>query len=239
MSGSTHSEPDLRPLAYELPRAPRIAVEGWLARLQAVALITALLAGVQAQLLGNLPDTGHKASDKAIRIFAYAGLCANIGSTLSAVLLLLAITTVPTSARHLYVSCSHSYPRRLFSTNTTQPPDETDVDAQKLLLNAQAEAQLLRAFGVARGFELMTQHCLITFLAGVICTFLQVGMAAWLQEGNAIGIVVLFAVMGCLLPPIYVFCFLMSPHRCDECHKERLARRNNDHEMHGMNNVNM
>jgi len=32
-----------------------------------------LLAGVQAQLLGNLPESGNRASLKAIRIFAYAG----------------------------------------------------------------------------------------------------------------------------------------------------------------------
>ncbi|KAH7100151.1 hypothetical protein BKA62DRAFT_707765 [Auriculariales sp. MPI-PUGE-AT-0066] len=230
MSRSPRVEPPLFPFAYDLPQAPKVAVETWIPRLQAVALITALLGSLQGQILGNLPKSGNKATDMALRLFAYSGLCANIGATFSAVLMLLSVTSVPTTARLLYVSCRHSYPRRLFVPNGP-PPQVTDRRAQELLLRPtkmsllqtfgiEPDVHLLRAFGVSRGFEILAQHCLVMFLTGVIFTFVQVAMMAWIIEGRTVGIILEFVVIACLLPPLCMFLFFATPHKCTECSRE-------------------
>jgi len=121
---------ELRPFDYELPSTTKGIVDTWVVRLQAVAIVTALLAQIELSLIGALPaaaDPPH-ASDVAVRFFGYSGLVLNLGATLSAVLLLLAVTSVPTAARRLYVSCSHGYPRKVFD-HASESPDDTTPDA--------------------------------------------------------------------------------------------------------------
>jgi len=107
---------DLRPFDYELPQAPKSIVDTWVTRLQAVAIVTALLASVEVSFVGTLqpPSGNDPASDVALRFFGYAGMILNLGATLSAVLLLLAVTQVPTSARRMYMTCRHGFPRKVF-----------------------------------------------------------------------------------------------------------------------------
>jgi len=116
---SETAQGDLRPLEYELPSAPQNLVNSWVTRLQAVAIVTALLAQIEAGLVGGMasqdPET---ATDVAARFFGYSGLILNLGATLSAVLLLLAVTSIPTASRRLYMSCSHGYPRKIFEYNS-------------------------------------------------------------------------------------------------------------------------
>ncbi|KZV83717.1 hypothetical protein EXIGLDRAFT_777263 [Exidia glandulosa HHB12029] len=218
---------DLKPFAYDLPTAPRIAVENWLARLQAITIVTALFAGVQSQLLGGLPDDLGRASDTALRFFAYAGLFLNIGGTLSSVLLLIAVTSMPVTARHLYVSCPHSYPRQMFPRRRQGDgdyPEWENNDAQRMLLNSEGDAQLLRAFGIARGWDIILFHCLLSFVGGAVFTFVQIAFTAWIAERTVIAALVLpFAIFG-VAPPLYVLFFLMGPHQCLDCAAER--RRN-------------
>lgn len=77
---------------------------------------TALLAQVEGSLIGSLPDPKDDApaSDIALRFFGYAGLIFNLGATLSSVLLLLCVTSIPTAARRIYMTCSHKFPRKVF-----------------------------------------------------------------------------------------------------------------------------
>ncbi|CAL1708924.1 unnamed protein product [Somion occarium] len=112
----SESEDDLKPFEYELPQTPLNVINSWVVRLQAVAIVTALLAQIEVSLIGMLEDVGNSppASDTAVRIFGYSGLILNLGATLSAVLLLLAVTSVPTAARRLYMTCRHGYPRKVF-----------------------------------------------------------------------------------------------------------------------------
>ncbi|KAG6919668.1 hypothetical protein DXG01_002611 [Tephrocybe rancida] len=113
---------------------------------------TALLAGTEAQLIGSLPNrvADPPASDTALRFFAYSGLLLNLGATLSTILLLIAVASLPTTARQIYVSCPHSYPRKVFHGHASHVSE-----LNKRLIEGQGETYILRAFGIARGWSFM------------------------------------------------------------------------------------
>jgi len=116
MSRYNRDQDKLRPFEYALPDTTKTIVDSWVARLQAVAVVTALVASIEISLLGVLPPAANppRASDTAVRFFGYSGFILNLAATLSSVLLLLAVASVPTASRRLYVTCSHGYPRQVF-----------------------------------------------------------------------------------------------------------------------------
>jgi len=226
----------LRPLDYELPHAPKIAVESWSSRLQAVALVTVLFCGVQAQLISGFPPDTGTAADVALRFFGYSGLLLNLGGTLSAVLLLIAITSVPVVARHLYMHCAHSYPRKLFEVAENNRHFAPNPNASTVTLPTIAreisealftdgDAKLLRAFGVARGWDILLLHCIFCFTTGCVCAFLQIALSLWIGSRTVVAAVIMPATFVAVVPPLLVFFRLMGGHPCPECDEEKKAKR--------------
>ncbi|EJD54559.1 hypothetical protein AURDEDRAFT_156342 [Auricularia subglabra TFB-10046 SS5] len=207
---------DLKPLAYELPVTVKMTMENWLARLQAIAIITVLFAGVQSQLIASLPNDDHRGFDVALRFFAYGGLFLNLGDTLSAVLLLVAITSLPLSARYLYVSCQHSFPRQMFRLDGSDPAREAG-DLQDILLKRDSDTQLLRAFGIARGWATIMNHCILSFILGCVFTFIQVALTVWIAERVLAAALFLPLALFGVLPPLCVFFGFMGPPECSQC----------------------
>ncbi|KAG5731729.1 hypothetical protein E4T56_gene741 [Termitomyces sp. T112] len=206
------------PLDYELPKTPKGAMDAWMPRLQAVAVVTALLAGIEAQLISNLPSptvTPH-ASSTVLRFFAYSGLILNLGATLSTILLLIAVASLPTTARQIYVSCPHSYPRNVFHRRAEYIDELNDH-----LIDGQGETYLLRAFGIARGWSFMLRHCIACFLGGCLCSFVHIGLGLWLEEGTVVAAILMPAVAFSFVPPFVAFTFYMNSPACHECRKER------------------
>ncbi|KAI0790419.1 hypothetical protein C8Q75DRAFT_115487 [Abortiporus biennis] len=114
----------------ELPKAPKTIMDMWVTRLQAVAVVTALLAQVEVSLISNLPDPSEEtALNIALVIFAYAGFICNMAATVSSVVLLLAATQVPTTARRLYIKCEHQIPRTIFHYETHLRHKRRDSEA--------------------------------------------------------------------------------------------------------------
>lgn len=210
----------LTPLDYELPKTPKEVMDAWMPRLQAVAVVTALLAGTEAQLIGSLaaPSPESTAADTALRFFAYSGLLLNLGATLSTILLLIAVASLPTAARQIYVSCSHSYPRRIF--HSANHPSHL-AELNKRLLEGHGETYLLRAFGIARGWSFMLRHCIACFMGGVICAFTHISINLWLSESTVVAAVVMPAVFVSVVPPVVAFVFYMNSPACRECKAEK------------------
>ncbi|GLB42671.1 hypothetical protein LshimejAT787_1201200 [Lyophyllum shimeji] len=208
----------LTPLDYELPRTPKEVMEAWMPRLQAVAIVTALLAGIEAQLLSSLaeltPDS--TAADRAVRFFAYSGLLLNLGATLSTILLLIAVASLPTAARQIYVSCAHSYPRRIFHSHGSRK-----AELNQRLLEGNGETYLLRAFGIARGWGFMLRHCISCFMGGVMCTFVHISINLWLVEDTVVAGVVMPVVFFSMVPPAVAFVFLMNSPACPDCKEDK------------------
>jgi len=203
-------------------------------RLQAVAIVvsslllhgqfsahitqTALLAGTEAQLIGSLADHGpeHTAADAAVRFFAYSGLLLNIGATLSTILLLIAVASLPIAARQIYISCSHGYPRKIHNGQASHVSE-----LNKRLLEGHGETYLLRAFGIAKGWSFMLRHCMACFMGGVTCTFLHITINLWLSESTVVAAVLMPAVAFSIVPPIVAFSFYMGSPSCRDCKEER------------------
>lgn len=200
------------------------------------------------------------ASDTALRVFAYAGLILNLGATLSSVLLLLAITSVPTAARRIYMSCSHGYPRKVFLHHKNSEKEESEVTEEKqsgspsgltsgmphfprlqhrrpnvnntmddmkslnqFLLQGDTEVKILQAFGVARGWHYLLQHCIFCFLAGCVCAFVHVGILVWDSESMTVASVMMPVALVGFIPPLIVLFFAMDSPRCRYCYEERLV----------------
>jgi hypothetical protein len=153
-----------------------------------------LFASLESQLLGLLPDRtpNPSAADTTLRFFAYSGLALNIGATIDAVLLLIAMTSLLTSARRLYLSCSHGYPRKLYES----PPDEVESESEsgilaKFLLTLQGETLLLNSYGVAAGWGVLLWHCIFCFTSGCVCAYLHIGISLWLTESTLVAAIVM------------------------------------------------
>jgi hypothetical protein len=181
---------------------------------------TALFAGVQAQLLGGLPDPADHptASDTAVRFFAYTGLALNLGATLSSILLLVAVASLPTAARYIYMKCDHGYPRKVFDN------DSTHIVELNHHLREHGEPYALRAFGIAKGWNIMLRHSVFGFLGGCICTFCHIGINVWLSESTVVAAIVMPGIIVGFVPPVVVFLFYMDSRRCDECAEEKNER---------------
>jgi hypothetical protein len=182
---------------------------------------TALFAGVEAQMIGILPGAGDhpSASGIAIRFFAYTGLSLNLGATLSSILLLVAVASLPTAARQIYMTCNHGYPRKLF--------DKDDAHIGELnnrMLQGHGESYALRAFGIARGWNFMLRHCIFCFMGGCLCIFMHIGMNVWLSQSTLVAAIVMPSIVLGFVPPFVTFLFYMDSSRCRECaerHNER------------------
>lgn len=186
---------------------------------QCVYQQTALFAGTEAQLLGNLPAGEDPTSaDTAVRIFAYTGLLLNLGATLSAILLLIAVSSLPATARQVYISCSHGYPRQVFHNHTAHIAELNDR-----LLKGHGETYILRSFGIARGWGLLLRHCILCFISGCVCAFVHLGINLWLSETTLVAAIVMPALLFGVVPPLVIFCFYMDSPSCHECLEERYS----------------
>ncbi|KAG6844431.1 hypothetical protein H0H87_007033 [Tephrocybe sp. NHM501043] len=208
----THTVPD------ELPMTPKGVMDAWLPRLQAVAVVTALLSGTEAQLLGALPDrpSDPTPSDTALRFFAYSGLLLNLGATLSTILLLIAVASLPTTARQIYVSCSHSYPRKIFHGHASHVSE-----LNRRLMEGHGETYILRAFGIARGWSFMLRHCIACFIGGCLCAFVHISLYVWIMESRLVAAILMPAVFFSFVPPFVAFMFYMNSPSCRDCKEER------------------
>ncbi|KAG6811422.1 hypothetical protein H0H92_007530 [Tricholoma furcatifolium] len=202
----------------ELPKTPKGVMDAWMPRLQAVAIVTALLAGIEASLIGSLPArvADPPPSDTAIRFFAFSGLLLNLGATISTILLLIAVASLPTTARQIYVSCPHSYPRKVFHGNASHVSE-----LNKRLLEGQGETYILRAFGIARGWSFMLRHCIACFLGGCLCTFVHVALSLWVTQSTLVAALLMPAVFFSFVPPFVAFMFFMNSPTCHDCREER------------------
>lgn len=208
---------------------------------------TALLAQVEASFIGGLNADSGTASDSALRFFVYAATILNLSATFSAVILLLAVTSVPTSARRIYMTCPHGFPRKVFhskDTPSTTPADnqssyfippmvsqtedeenseqKTGIhDLNRHLLRGNTEGFLLDAFGVAQGWGFLVKHCIFCFIGGCICAFTHICISVWLNSGTAVSSVLMAVSFIGFVPPLVIYFFRMGPPQCERCKMER------------------
>lgn len=182
-----------------------------------------------------------------LRFFLYAALTLNLGATVSAVLLLIAVTELPTTSRKMYMSCEHRFPRIVFSyyrtgsnssspsnpppsfpdsirsTNTSSNPENipTMQTLNRLLLKGGVERRLLHEFGITRGWAFLLCHCLVCFFGGLICSFVHICVDAWVNQSQVLATILMPISFLAFVPPFIVYIVAWDAPECKLCRKHR------------------
>lgn len=211
-------EKELTPLEYKLPEAVKDAKESWTSRMQAIAVVTALFASVEATLLGYITSTNGQIRspkvEKAVYYFGYTSIFLNMGATLASILLLIAAASLPGAARKIYSSCGHGYPRKVFTNQ-----QEYVSGLNRRLREGDGESYLLRGFGIAQGWDMLLRHCVLCFMGGWICSFVHIGLYIWLTLDNLVAALIMPSAALAALPPLIIFMFCMDTPACRECNR--------------------
>ncbi|KAJ7778083.1 hypothetical protein B0H16DRAFT_1502159 [Mycena metata] len=135
---------------------------------EAIAVVTTLFAGIQAQLLSGTPSepspTASQAVIRALQLVSYGGLAVNVGAALSAMLFLDIVGEAPERFRRWSKnppsSPSRSAPRRTAS----------ELADDKFL----AGLELLIVYGSPRSIQFAWYHCVASTLFGTLSILIQI-----------------------------------------------------------------
>jgi hypothetical protein len=116
------------------------------------------------------------------------------------------------------MKCDHGYPRKVFDN------DSTHIVELNHHVREHGETYALRAFGIARGWNVMLRHCVFGFLGGGICTFCHIGINVWLSESTVVAAIVMPGIIVGFVPPVVVFLFYMDSRQCNDCAEEQNER---------------
>lgn len=162
-------------LSDELPKIVQSAREGWMEVAKALAIVCALLAGVEAQfvqILGNPPSSSPVSlSYRAVRALNYLSLLLNISAVVGTFFMLDILTELPF---------------RVYKYGNNQEGERpTKQSISAMLLEFGADGR----WTVAKGF---TQACAIL---GMLTAVVQIIVWVWMNESREVSIVVTFVGM--------------------------------------------
>ncbi|KAJ6582924.1 hypothetical protein DFH09DRAFT_1029317 [Mycena vulgaris] len=192
-----------------LPRSVEDVRQNFIATVQAMAVVTTLFAGIQAQLLSGIPSapspTAPQAVINALLLVSYGGLSVNVGAALSAMLFLDISGEAPEAFRRLRATASQASGRRSPSSHTGSiTSTRTAVDTGLgLLLN----------YGSPRSLQFAWYHCVASTIFGTFSILLQICLLAWINLASQVSgvfVVVVLALFWAALPLpgllLYNFC---------------------------------
>ncbi|KAG9046673.1 hypothetical protein FS837_003875 [Tulasnella sp. UAMH 9824] len=167
---------------YELPKIVQSAREGWMEVAKAVAIVCALLAGVEAQfiqIMGDPPLDSRVA--RAVRALNYISLLLNISAVMGTFFMLDILTELPF---------------RVYKYGNNQEGERpTKQSISAMLLEFGAD----RRWTVSKGF---TQACAIL---GMLTAVVQIIVWVWMNENRAVSAVVTLVGMAGVFLAVYWF----------------------------------
>ncbi|KDR74428.1 hypothetical protein GALMADRAFT_584421 [Galerina marginata CBS 339.88] len=146
--------------------------QGHITTAQANAVVAALFAGIQAQLLSGIPDNTDTPLVNALILFSYAGLLLSIGASLSAMGLLDFLGEIPERSRQ-------SEPQ----SNIAIPTSTTSHTLEPLI-----------SYGADPKMRTSYDHCQATLIIGAFCLVVQIALLAWLKSQSVAVFVVIIVV---------------------------------------------
>ncbi|VDC00138.1 unnamed protein product [Peniophora sp. CBMAI 1063] len=160
-------------IEYGLPPAVETLRSGWMSTLQSGAVVSSVLAGIEAQLLVFYTDPNnfgrpgvHSATQNAVKILTYVALVCSISATMSSLLLTDEFGEMPTrSARY------------------RQGRAEGGIFAG-------TDWNLLRAYKIRAGSKIIVYHWLICLITACLCTIASTAVYAGTQEVLVVRIIV-------------------------------------------------
>ncbi|KAJ7108723.1 hypothetical protein C8R44DRAFT_986665 [Mycena epipterygia] len=158
-----------------------------------MAVVTTLFAGIQAQLLSGIPSgPSPDASQGVIHVLLlvnYGGLAANVGATLSGMIVLDLAGDVPETFRRLRTAGRHS-PSSVPAMSSTETGPDTGLG-------------LLLSHGARHDPQFAWYHCAASTIFGTLSILLQISLLAWiniLSQASGVFTVVVLALFWAALP---------------------------------------
>jgi len=180
---------------YEMPSLVRALQDGWLTTAQAAAVVSALFAGIAAQLLTFVKDdsnfqkhpdlsTRHYPGRIFLLIVTYGSLFFNSSATFTSVLLTSQLAALPVHAAQDFEA--------LAVVEKENPDLGTTND-------------ILKRFKIDSTWNLVLCHWLFSLVLGITCTMLLVIAYIWLEELVEVKITMTVVVIGTIVYPMVLF----------------------------------
>ncbi|KAG8921157.1 hypothetical protein FRC01_000386 [Tulasnella sp. 417] len=179
-----------QPISDKHPEVVESLKQGWILTYQAIAVVAALFAGMEATLI-TLAKTAEPDSHPPLRwstpriqnttlALAYVALVSSIGSIMSAL--------------KIIDGLGHMTFRNAIK-NPESPLDWT----------RQRASYLMKPFGVAGNFRRLMYHCVGSLLVSGLCALLQILFYIWQHEATSVAIVASVAIAVAAWPILVMF----------------------------------
>ncbi|KZV75932.1 hypothetical protein PENSPDRAFT_661433 [Peniophora sp. CONT] len=177
-------------LTYELPPAVKKLHEGWMGTLQSGAVVSSIIAGVEAQLLvfyndkGSFgtPDTDPPSVIQVVlEILTYIALVCSVSATITSLLLTDEFGEIP--------------------TRSARGRDARTEGGQF----AGTDFTILRSFRLRRGSEIVMYHWLFSILIATLCTIISTAIFVIMQKPLAAQVIVTTVTILSVLPILWYF----------------------------------
>ncbi|KAG8943801.1 hypothetical protein FRC04_002495 [Tulasnella sp. 424] len=170
---------------YELPKIVQSSRESWMEVAKALAIVCALLAGVEAQFLqimGSVPDkSAGLPKYRAIRALSYISLLLNIAAVVGTFFMLDILTELPF---------------RVYKYGHNQEgerPTKHSISA------------MLKEFGADRRWTVAKVFTQLCSIIGMLTAVIQIIMWVWMTEGREVSVVVTLVGMAGVFLAVYWF----------------------------------
>jgi len=145
-----------------LPPVIEAIRQGHITSAQANAVVAALFAGVQGQLISSVPPDETTPLLKALSFFSYGGLVLSVGASLSAMSLIDSLGHIPEEFCRL-------------------DPKQRPLIAE---LKDRSDFELLKSHGGSSSMSKNHMHCHISLILGTYSLLLQTALLAWIKSGS-------------------------------------------------------
>ncbi|KAI0048457.1 hypothetical protein FA95DRAFT_1605210 [Auriscalpium vulgare] len=182
-------------IGYRLPHTVKAIGAAWTATCQSSAVVTALLAAIQVQLLTFFKDP--RAPDvqcTAIMLATYAGLFLSVSATISSLIITDEVGELPMRA-----------------ARQSQPEDKGII--------FECTRELLQRYGARPSFFWVQLHWLLSLGLSIMCLIIQVLIYIWVHEKVVTKVVTLCIALFGLLPLLHFFPGPRLSRECDDAEK--------------------
>ncbi|KAJ7185791.1 hypothetical protein C8R46DRAFT_386376 [Mycena filopes] len=192
-------------LGDRLPQSVEDVRQNFQGTVEAIAVVTALFAGIQAQLLSGTPSEPSSSASpgviRALQLVSYGGLVVNVGAALSGMLFLDIVGEAPERFRR------RKEKLKLQASSASEFPDADNAFT--------AGIELLLAYGSPRSLQFAWYHCIASTVFGTLSVLLQISLLAWInvssQESGVFVAVVLALIWAALpLPGFIIYNFFVG-----------------------------
>ncbi|KAJ7741929.1 hypothetical protein DFH07DRAFT_837005 [Mycena maculata] len=179
-----------------LPPSAENVRQNFITTVQAMAVVTTLFAGIQAQLLSGLPSAPSPAASEgifhALLLVSYGGLAVNVGAALSAMIFLDVAGEAPEAFRRLKTGITSQENQRRFQEAASSGGIASITGLELLVLH-----------GSPRSLQFAWYHCVSSTILGTFLILLQISFLAWINiasQVSSIFVVVVLALFWAALP---------------------------------------